>query len=124
MKIKLYVDDLRKVPAGWHLARTVTEAIRVLDQMEVTEVSVDHDISHAIGLDAIARPFPCGETFEPVFRYLKMRSRLPDFTITKITIHTANGTAGTKMREILGNIPGVEIEIALGKPCNRYEDVE
>lgn len=122
MEIKLYVDDIRKAPPGWHRAETVTEAIRVLETMEVTEASVDHDISHVIGLDAIARPFPCSETFEPVFRYLKMRSKLPDFTIKRITIHTANGTAATKMRAILGDIPGCQIAISLGQPCNRWED--
>lgn len=42
--IKLWVDDLRVAPQGWVLARTITEAVRMLSTLKVDEISLDHDI--------------------------------------------------------------------------------
>lgn len=38
MKIRLFVDDIRREPEGWVRARTVTEAIRLLATQDVEEV--------------------------------------------------------------------------------------
>ncbi len=46
MSMKLFVDDLRVAPQGWVLARTITEAIRILATQKVEEVSLDHDIAY------------------------------------------------------------------------------
>lgn len=47
--VKLWLDDLRPVPAGWTGARSVNEAIATLlgaqeDGVEVTHASLDHDL--------------------------------------------------------------------------------
>lgn len=113
--LKLYVDDLRKEPAGWHRAKTVTEAIRILATREVSEVSIDHDISHRINMDSIARPFPCGETFEPVAWFLwAIKFKGP------VTLHTANPIGAKKMAEIL-DLAGIVARIELGQPVNGLE---
>ncbi len=44
--IKLWVDDIRVAPQGWILARTITEAIRMLALLRVDEISLDHDIAY------------------------------------------------------------------------------
>ena len=113
--MKLYIDDLRKEPQGWHRAKTVSEAIRILATQEVSEVSIDHDISHRINMDSIARPFPCGETFEPVAWFL----RAVKFS-GKVTLHTANPIGAKKMAEILADA-GIVAEIVLGMPVNGLE---
>lgn len=126
--MKLYVDDLRKCPDGWTLARTVTEAIRILATREVEEVSLDHDISHKIGMDQIARPFPCGETFEPVAWFLveQAKARTRECSVPrnegapKITLHTANPIGARKMSEILLD-GGIESTTVLGQPVNGLE---
>ena len=124
--MKLYVDDLRKEPEGWHRAKTVTEAIRILATREIEEVSIDHDISHAIGMDKIARRFPCGETFEPVAWFLAIKfKRVQEFCapttfFPKITLHTANPIGAKKMKAIL-NDAGLECEVKLGQPVNGLE---
>ena len=41
--MKLYLDDVRPVPPGWVLAKTVPEAIELLKQ-GVDEASLDHDL--------------------------------------------------------------------------------
>lgn len=99
-KIKLFVDDIRPAPEGWQLARTVTDAIRILNTQDVSEVSLDHDISHAVEVNGLARPYPCGETFEPVARFLAVIGELgygPDI----VYVHTANAVARANMVQIL-----------------------
>jgi hypothetical protein len=113
--MKLYIDDLRKCPEGWVLARTVTEAIRLLANQAVEEVSLDHDISHRINMDSIARPFPCQETFEPVAWYLAAAK----FS-GPVTLHTANPIGARKMEAILTEA-GIESRTILGQPVNGLE---
>jgi hypothetical protein len=43
--LKLYVDDVRKCPDGWDLARSYDEAIEKLSTNNYDEVSLDHDIA-------------------------------------------------------------------------------
>lgn len=104
MGIKLYVDDIRKEPKGWVRVRTITDAIRLLAYQDVDEVSLDHDITHAILPDDpastranIYQPVCCPETFEPVARYIALMPKRP-----RIRFHTANPDGEKKMREILG----------------------
>lgn len=122
MGIKLFVDDIREAPEGWHCARTVTEAIRILDERDVSEVSLDHDISHAVGLDSVMKPYPCGETFEPVARFIALLHEEGGTYPDVVTIHTANPIGGEKMRAILERCDGITVEVQLGKPCNRFEE--
>lgn len=88
--MKLYVDDLRKCPEGWEIARTVSDAIRTLAGGTVLEVSLDHDIAfqgrHGLEL----------ETFEGVAWYIAAM-----WTPPKVTIHTANTPAANIMAAIL-----------------------
>ncbi len=107
--IKLDVDDYRPEREGWHLARTVTEAIRILATMPVDEASIDHDITHfdptrPEGLQYIE----CRETFEPVVRYI---AAMPaEHRPRKVTIHTGNVAKSEAMAALL-NGTGIEVEI-------------
>jgi hypothetical protein len=100
--MKLYVDDLRKCPEGWHVARTVKEAIRILATVPVEVVSLDHDISfqgrHGIDL----------ETFEGVAWFIAFMKWPP-----KVYIHTANVLAGQHMAAILSDF-AVDVTITPG----------
>jgi hypothetical protein len=42
--LKLWLDDLRPAPEGWVWAKTVEEAIEVLEAGEVGEASLDYDM--------------------------------------------------------------------------------
>lgn len=42
--MKLWLDDLRPAPDGWIWAKTVPEAIEILNSHNVSEVSLDHDL--------------------------------------------------------------------------------
>jgi hypothetical protein len=52
--MKLWVDDLRPTPAGWAVARTLSEALAIYTEWHDTidEVSLDHDL----GGDETTRP--------------------------------------------------------------------
>lgn len=118
-KFRLFCDDIRRAPDDtWHVARTVTEAIRILATMPVDEVSLDHDISHLITMDGCHRPYPCGETFEPVARFIVQQEAFHRETNSelssgiKVHIHTSNYPGAQKMKEILkeaGMTPIMEV---------------
>jgi hypothetical protein len=91
--MKLFVDDIREPYKDWHVARTITEAIRILATMPVEVVSLDHDIQQSISGD---RDF---ETFEPVARYIAL---MPDESLPHVWFHTGNPEGGQKMAKILG----------------------
>lgn len=119
--MKLWVDDIRKEPDGWVRAKTVTDAIRILDTQDVDEVSLDHDISYKVSIGhGDPRPFCAPETFEPVARYIAKAYATETFiSPLPITLHTANSVGAQKMAEILR---GFKVTIKLSKPCNRFEE--
>ena len=93
--MKLFVDDIRREPKGWHRARTITEALRILASMPVEEISLDHDIS--CFTPATGCTHSSGETFMAVIYYIKLMKPRP-----KVRIHTGNTDAGRRMAEVLG----------------------
>lgn len=110
LKIRLFVDDIRREPEGWQRARTVTEAIRILANMDVSEVSLDHDIADYC--PGCRREFSSDETFEPVAYYIATMNPRPI-----VQIHTGNPGGAARMADILGmeygpgsNLPGSDFE--------------
>lgn len=101
--MKLYVDDLRKCPEGWELARTNTEAIRLLATGYVEEISIDHDIcvpNVEFISEGVKKRLQIGqETFQPVVYYIIAMN--PEFRPKKVTMHTANTDAGMKLVQML-----------------------
>lgn len=100
--MKLWVDDIRNAPDDtWHVSRTAIEAIRAIARYrnEITDISLDHDISHQVHLDILSRPFPCKETFASVAYYIaevySIRSQ------PNIVLHTSNRVAGDEMAAML-----------------------
>jgi len=114
--LKLYIDDLRRVPDDtWTLARTNTEAIRFLATGQVTEVSCDHDICTPFSgelSDGVKRRLQIGqETFQPVAYYIAAMS--PCCRPAKINFHTANVEAGLRMVALLKDA-GIDSTYAIG----------
>ena len=101
--MKLYVDDTRIPPKGedWILARTITEAIRLIDKENVTEVSLDHDICY-VNTDTGRTT---AETFEPVARFISVFNQvLKAQGIPPIVVraHTGNTVGKQLFKNILG----------------------
>ena len=54
--MKIYLDDERPTPKGWHRVYWPEEAIVLLQQGTVTEISLDHDLgddAHGTGYDVV-----------------------------------------------------------------------
>ena len=47
--MKVYLDDQRKAPKGWWQVKTAFGAISYLKSMQVTEISLDHDLGERSG---------------------------------------------------------------------------
>jgi hypothetical protein len=92
---RLFVDDLRECPEGWILARTITEAIRILATVHPQIVSLDHDITFYDGNGV--RQISSKETFEPVARYIALMNPRP-----QVFFHTGNPVGQARMERILG----------------------
>lgn len=93
--IKLYVDDVRIPPdKDWKLARTITEAVRILATTPVSEVSLDHDICY-VNTDSGRVP---EETFEAVAWYIAL---MPKEHRPVVKIHSGNPLADKKLKAIL-----------------------
>lgn len=115
--MKLYVDDLRKCPEGWNIARTITDTVRHLFHGNVHEISLDHDIVFLRGTDIRMQK----ESFMPVVMFMCVMSE--ELRPTKVRIHTANVDAGWKMEALL-TAAGYKniLVIPLGDDCNQ-EDI-
>ena len=57
--MRVYLDDERKPPEGWQLVKWPDEAIALLEQGVVEEISLDHDLGDATtGHRTESRPYP------------------------------------------------------------------
>lgn len=115
--MRLYIDDIRPAPEGWQQARTVTDAIRFIAMFgeQITDISLDHDISYAVEVAGTQRPFPSPEDFTAVAWYIKSVYEGADIAIT---IHSANPVGAERIREILKDFsPKV-------KPASRVNRLE
>ena len=96
-EMKLFVDDLRKPPEGWELARTNTDAIKVLSMGLVEEISLDHDIIFTTQEESVIVGHYSEETFQPIAYYIARMEKKP-----KVLFHTANIEAGRDMADTIG----------------------
>lgn len=121
--MKLYIDDIRTPPNDtWNICRNVGAAIRALDMFykEVTDINLDHDISHQVVVGKMSRPYPCEETFESVARYIAMLHKLDPEWNPSIIIHTSNPVGAEAMKSVL---KGMLVAVQLTGGANRLETI-
>ncbi|MFL9966704.1 hypothetical protein PQR02_38255 [Paraburkholderia sediminicola] len=85
--MKLFLDDERPTPEGWHRVYWPSDAIRLLEAGGVTELSLDHDLgddARGTGYDVIV--------------WIEEAVALRGFVPPVIRIHSANPSAVAKMR--------------------------
>jgi hypothetical protein len=91
--MKVYLDDERQTPKGWHRVYWPEEAITLLKQGIVTEISLDHDLGddeHGTGYDVIL--------------WIEEAVATQDFQPPLIRVHSANSSARQKMEFGIANI--------------------
>jgi len=85
--MKVFLDDERPTPEGWHRAYWPDEVIRLLETGAVEEISLDHDLGDDVrgtGYDVIL--------------WIEEAVALRRFKPPRITVHSANASAADKMR--------------------------
>jgi hypothetical protein len=120
--MKLYIDDIRPAPEGWMQARNVTDAIKTIARfgVEITDISLDHDISLSVSVSGEYRPFPSDETFQAVAYYIIAFYKNLLVQKPSITIHTANPVGGKEL-ELLLNENGYTTTVTPASRVNRLE---
>ncbi|MFM0348221.1 cyclic-phosphate processing receiver domain-containing protein [Paraburkholderia sp. RL17-347-BIC-D] len=85
--MKVYLDDERPTPDGWHRVYWPSDAIGLLEAGGVTELSLDHDL----GDDARGTGYD-------VILWIEEAVALRGFVPPVIRIHSANPSAVEKMQ--------------------------
>jgi hypothetical protein len=123
--MKLYIDDIRTPPdESWNICRSALSAVRALDMFweQVTDIALDHDISHQVAVGKMSRPYPCEETFEIVARHIAALRCLHPAWEPRTSIHTSNPAGASNMKAILEHA-GLKPTVALARGANRLETI-
>lgn len=94
--MKIFLDDVRTPPDGWILVNWPQQAINYLKTNKVTEISLDHDL----GDDSIGTGYD-------VVTWIEEQVMLHGFVPPKITVHSANVSAKSKMEMGIAKIMSV-----------------
>ncbi len=89
--MKIFLDDCRPCPEGWTLALTAGEAIALLEQGNVEEISLDHDL----GDEEV-----CGSGYQ-VATWIEEKAFHGAISPLKWRIHSANPVGVQKMSAAL-----------------------
>lgn len=84
--MKVYLDDERQTPAGWHRVYWPDEAIELLKTGEVTDISLDHDLGddeRGTGYDVVL--------------WIEEAVFTEGFHPPRMVVHSANSSAREKM---------------------------
>lgn len=91
--MRVYLDDERSTPEGWHRVYWPQEAIALLKQGKVTEISLDHDLGddeNGTGYDVVL--------------WIEEAVATQGFQPPIIRLHSANSSARQKMEFGIANI--------------------
>ena len=96
IEVNVYLDDERQTPDGWVRVYWPEDAIRIMETVKVTRISLDHDLG------------PDPRTGYDVLKWIEEQVYTkPDFHLPLVSIHTANPSARKKMQAALDNIRSI-----------------
>lgn len=91
MPIKLYVDDIRSAPRGWTIARNYNSAIELLENGDVTYLSLDHDLGEE-------------KTGYDIASWIERKVYMEGFIPPVIQIHSANPVGRKNIEAAIASI--------------------
>ncbi len=91
--MKIFLDDIRETPEGWRRVYWPNEAIALLEQGGVTEISLDHDL----GDDARGTGYD-------VVTWIEEAVITRGFVPPKIHVHSANPVGRQRMMQGIRSI--------------------
>ncbi|SRR6266700_1594057 len=112
--MRLYLDDLRAPYREWTLARTVTEAIQLCLNNEITHFSLDHDMGLeccGCGIETDPEDYPyvcceCGAKIQlaptgmDFLKWVHLNNKWPP---NKPLVHSANPVGAKNMRDFIND---------------------
>ena len=111
--MRLFCDDQRIPPDGFELARTITQAIKILSESNVEFLSLDYDIRHRRDSSLL------DENFSAVARFVTLMDEGSKPKV--IFLHTANHNGSLEMARILSGSGSKLVRIS---PENYEEGIE
>ena len=102
--MRVYLDDERTTPEGWLRVYWPDEAIALLRQGGVVELSLDHDLgddARGTGYDVVA--------------WIEEAVVLHGFRPPKISVHSANPSARARMEAGIAAIVRLAAEVEAGR---------
>lgn len=90
--VNLWIDDERKEPEGWIVAKTADEAIELINKFEFDCISFDHDLGE-------------GGTGYTVITYIEsLAFNNCNFRCPKFKIHSANPVGRGRIQQVIDSI--------------------
>jgi len=100
--MKVFLDDERPTPDGWHAARWPEDVIDLLQVRGVTHVSLDHDLGDA---EAAAAEGRVERTGYDVLVWLEEQVfEDAAFPVPELSIHSANAAGRERMARAIAAI--------------------
>jgi hypothetical protein len=93
MEFKVYMDDARETPQGWHRTYTVAETIEILRTRTVTHLSLDNDL-----VENQPEGYKVIDWLEETVYYDNT------FPMPEVTVHSSNLSRVSYMHNALKNI--------------------
>lgn len=108
--MKVWLDDERPAPPGWRHETSPSVVIDLISLGFVSEVSLDHDL----GEEVIGTGYDVLRWLESRV-YAAMNYGVPlDFELPRISIHTANPAARSRMAQAVASIAKGSIQLSNG----------
>jgi hypothetical protein len=89
--MKIFMDDARDTPEGYHRAYDIEETKRLLSTRQVTFISLDNDLG---SLDPKTEGYNILNWMEEIVHFD------PSFPIPEIIIHSSNASRAQSMRQV------------------------
>jgi len=98
--MKIYMDDARLTPDGWHRTYTVEETIAILKTRKVTHLSLDNDLGSE---DPKTEGFNALDFIEETVYFD------PTFPVPILTVHSSNEGRAPMMRTVVAKLEAIRI---------------
>jgi hypothetical protein len=98
--MKVYLDDVRQAPEGWHQCVTAWEVIDLFNSGEkITHLSLDHDLG----------PEKSGTGYDVCLYLMEKVFENPSFPLPHTLIHSANPVGVQHMNQVLSRIYSLKL---------------
>lgn len=90
--MKIYLDDERITPEGWHRTYTPQETIELLKTRKVTDLSLDHDLGDDAGI---------GTGYDVLLWLEEEIYNDNSFPVPEMKVHSANPAGALRMNQAI-----------------------